>query len=192
MKKKKEYVIFDLEATCYNRGDNKPDGFKNEIIEIGAIKLDELGNEIDRFSKFAKPKLFPFISDFCNELTTIKQEDIDNADPLRTVLIDFMEWAIDADLISWGYYDAKQLISDLSINDIDDEKYKLKIENNHYSLKHLYAAWNGLRRKGIGMKKALNIENIKLSGTHHRGIDDAENIVKIFKKYINKYKSYHE
>ena len=32
----------------------------------------------------------------------------------------------------------------------------------------------------MGMKGALRNENIKLEGTHHRGIDDARNIAKIF------------
>jgi inhibitor of KinA sporulation pathway (predicted exonuclease) len=76
----KTFVIVDLEATCYDKEDKtKPKNFDNEIIEIGAVKLDEKGNEIDRFSKFLKPKNHPVISKFCNELTTITQEDIDNA-----------------------------------------------------------------------------------------------------------------
>jgi len=37
------------------------------------------------------------------------------------------------------------------------------------------------------MGGALKMEGIKLEGTHHRGIDDATNIAKIFRKYINKF-----
>jgi inhibitor of KinA sporulation pathway (predicted exonuclease) len=54
---------------------------------------------------------------------------------------------------------------------------------NHISLKHQYAEIKGLRR-AIGMKNALMEEGILLSGTHHRGIDDARNITQIFLKYI--------
>lgn len=64
----KKIVIFDLEATCYdgNRKDEiKPEGFDNEIIEIGAVMLDETGKEISRYSSFAKPKLFPKIPYLC-------------------------------------------------------------------------------------------------------------------------------
>jgi inhibitor of KinA sporulation pathway (predicted exonuclease) len=37
------------------------------------------------------------------------------------------------------------------------------------------------------MEKALNKLNIPLEGTHHRGIDDAKNIAKIFLMYKDKW-----
>ncbi|WP_255512454.1 hypothetical protein [Flagellimonas sp. S3867] len=36
------------------------------------------------------------------------------------------------------------------------------------------------------MRRALNREGLNLEGTHHRGIDDARNISKIFKAYFDK------
>ena len=183
---KKKYVIFDLEATCYDRNSNEsiPDGFDNEIIEIGAIKLDHDGNEIDRYSKFCKPKLFPILSNFCKQLTTITQEDIDNADDINDVLIDFINWVDSATLISWGFYDKTQLSKDLIKNDLE---HLLDHIEDHKSIKHLYAIWNNLRKKGVGLATALKMERLTLDGTHHRGIDDAINIAKIFKKYLHKF-----
>ena len=35
-------------------------------------------------------------------------------------------------------------------------------------------------RRQVGMKMAMKLENIDLDGTHHRGIDDAKNIQKIY------------
>jgi 3'-5' exoribonuclease 1 len=37
------------------------------------------------------------------------------------------------------------------------------------------------------MKNALELEGLKLDGTHHRGIDDARNIAKVFIKYFDKW-----
>jgi inhibitor of KinA sporulation pathway (predicted exonuclease) len=37
------------------------------------------------------------------------------------------------------------------------------------------------------MGGALKMEGIILEGTHHRGIDDAINIAKIFRKYIDRF-----
>lgn len=180
------YVIFDLEATCFARGDrNQPSWFKNEIIEIGAVKLDENGVEISRFSKFAKPKTYPVITKFCNELTTITQDDIDYADDLSDVLIEFFEWVDGSPLISWGFYDKGQLQLDLSNNALF---HLIDKTENHFSLKHLHGEWNNLR-KSVGMAKALRMERIELEGTHHRGIDDALNIAKIFRKYLSKFKN---
>lgn len=38
------------------------------------------------------------------------------------------------------------------------------------------------------MSKALRILNIPLEGIHHRGIDDAKNITKIFMKFYDDWK----
>ncbi|OMG46548.1 hypothetical protein BK140_26615 [Paenibacillus macerans] len=38
--------------------------------------------------------------------------------------------------------------------------------------------------KGVGMERALKMLDLPLDGTHHRGIDDAKNISKIFRQNI--------
>jgi len=183
--KRKEFVVFDLEATCYDNTDpTKPKDFRNEIIEIGAVKLDETGKEIDRFGKFARPLIHPVISKFCNELTTITQEDIDYADELGDVLVQFLEWVDGATLVSWGFYDRTQLEKDLIANDLE---YLLEELEGHQSLKHLHGSWNKLRRGGIGLGGAIKFEKLTFDGTAHRGIDDAINIAKIFRKYIDRF-----
>lgn len=184
MKRNKEFVVLDLEATCYNSEIGRPIDFVNEIIEIGAIKLDENGKEIGRFAKFTKPLKFPVISKFCNELTTITQNDIDYADDLSDVLVEFFNWVDGATLISWGNYDRTQLQKDLIRNDLE---YLLEETEKHFSLKHLHGQWNKLRRGGIGVSGALKFEKLVFEGTAHRGIDDAINITKIFRKYIDRF-----
>ena len=179
--KNKIFVVVDLEATCYNSEVGRPAWFDNEIIEIGAVKLDSNGNELGRFGKFAKPLEFPILSDFCIELTTIKQSDVDNADDLKDVLVDFFDWCDDATLISWGNYDKNQFNKDLKRNGMSE------FVNEHHSLKHLHGIWNKLRRGGIGVSGALKMEGLTFDGTPHRGICDAINIAKIFRKYIDRF-----
>jgi 3'-5' exoribonuclease 1 len=181
---RKEFVVLDLEATCYNSEVARPIDFVNEIIEIGAIKVDKDCKEISRFGKFAKPLKFPVISEFCNELTTITQEDIDTAENLSDVLIEFFDWVDGATLISWGMYDKSQLQKDLIRNDLE---YLLEQTEDHFSLKHLHGAWNKLKRGGIGLAGALRFEKLTFEGTAHRGIDDSINITKIFRKYIDRF-----
>ena len=56
----KTYIVLDLEATCYdktNKMEQKPSGFVNEIIEIGAYKLTQQGDVIDSFEKFIQEKV---------------------------------------------------------------------------------------------------------------------------------------
>ncbi len=188
---KKIYIVLDLEATCYDREDQtKPKGFVNEIIEIGAVKCNEAGEVLNQFQCFIKPTKFPIISKFCNELTTITQADVDNAKDFKWNIKEFWNWVyknieVDEDVIfvSWGHYDRKQLRQDSKINGLNDDWIT---EENHISLKHKHAEWNKLKPKGIGLGGACKMEKIVFEGTAHRGIDDAINIAKIFKKYVHK------
>lgn len=184
----KIFIINDVEATCYDREDkNKPAGFRNEIIEIGAVKCDEQGNILDEFSMFLKPKKHTIISEFCTTLTTIKQHDIDCAPAAINVLRDFFTWSLDigkdVKFVSWGHYDKRQFRDDLQFNGLNKE---LINDSNHLSLKHLHGEWNNLK-KPIGLGGACKFENITFEGTAHRGIDDAKMVQKVFKKYIHKF-----
>ncbi len=168
-----KYIVLDLEATC------GPGVAQSEIIEIGAVKINERGEIIGEFSGFIKPSINTELTSFCKELTSIQQEDIDSADSFRSVISRFIDWlGTDYILLSWGNYDKNQFIRDCVLNEVDTA-WVLK----HKSLKTMYALKKKIKR--CGMEKALEIENIPLDGIHHRGIDDARNITKIFLKYFN-------
>jgi len=178
-KKLKHYIIFDLEATCW---EEKNDKIK-EIIEIGAVKLNKDLEIMDIFSEFVKPAINPELTEFCKTLTSIRQSDVDNAKTFNDVIQDFERWILssseDVKLISWGYYDKKQILEESQHKKYSGEIIKL-LEEKHISLKHEFAKMR--KSRTCGMKKALDILNLPLEGTHHRGIDDAKNIAKIFQK----------
>lgn len=174
-----KYIVLDLEATCWQDRNN---GKRSEIIEIGAVAVDSHGETTGEFSEFVKPVLHPVLSDFAKKLTTIQQEDIDTARPFEEVIASFWDW-IGVDelpylLCSWGFYDRRQLTRDCELHGLDTTWLE-----PHISLKHQYQRIRNLRRP-VGMGKALRMESLQLHGTHHRGIDDARNIAKIFKKHI--------
>ncbi|WP_188768246.1 3'-5' exonuclease [Emticicia aquatilis] len=174
------YIIVDLEATCLENRDNSP----NEIIEIGAVCINEKQDIIGEFNRFVRPSIHPILSDFCINLTSISQEQVNNSNTFPLVLAEFKEWINsfldDYLLCSWGFYDQVQLKNDCQLHGLDiDWLY------NHISLKHQYAIIK--KTRSMGMKNALKNEKLILEGTHHRGIDDAKNIAKIFCKLFNKW-----
>jgi inhibitor of KinA sporulation pathway (predicted exonuclease) len=71
------YIIYDLEATCWQ---GRPDGYTIETIEIGAVKLDDYGDILSEFDAFIRPKIHPVLSDFCQSLTSISQIDVNRAE----------------------------------------------------------------------------------------------------------------
>jgi len=104
------YCVIDLEATCWERDDvNKQ---PHEIIEIGAVLLDENFNYIKEYSQFVKPQDNPILSEYCKDLTTITQKDVDNAPPIFEVIPQFAEWLAPYENVifcSWGNFDKNQM-----------------------------------------------------------------------------------
>jgi 3'-5' exoribonuclease 1 len=177
-----KYIILDLEATCWQ---DKNQQHTSEIIEIGAVCVNQNKEIISQFSEFVKPILNPQLSNFCKDLTSIAQSQIDTAKTYDFVIQKFKEWInINEEyvLCSWGFYDKSQFKADCSLHKLD-----IKWLTNHISLKHQYAEIKNLN-KPIGMGGALKLEKLSLDGTHHRGIDDAKNIAKIFLKYFDYWK----
>ena len=176
-----KYIILDLEATCWDQKGLKK---QNEIIEIGALMCDESGKVLSEFSEFVKPTLNPELSPFCTELTSIEQHHVDAAETFPKVIQAFWDWINLEEsylLCSWGLYDKNQFKKDCELHQLNTEW-----ANQHISLKHQYTEIKNLKRH-TGMKGALWMEKIELEGTHHRGIDDARNITKIFQKHLGEW-----
>jgi len=167
------YVIFDLEATCWETG-SKPT--RMEIIEIGAVLLPHADAQPEReFARFVKPIAELTLSTFCTQLTSITRADVDSAADFRVVFPEFLNWigVEPYTLCSWGAYDLNQFR-------VDCQRHQIAIPSafeRHINLKKAFAGWKNI--KPCGMKAALNILGINLEGQHHRAIDDARNIAKI-------------
>lgn len=175
-------IVYDLEATCW-RG-RPPKGY-NEIIEIGALKINQFGEIISKFSQFVKPVLNPVLSSFCRKLTGISQENIDRAKTFEKVINDFQYWIDDNEedylLISWGEQDVKYLVNDCKLHNLDFNWVSKSINaKNHYK------AFSGLNRP-LGLVNALIYEGMEFEGDQHRAITDAFNLSKIVIKYIDEW-----
>jgi len=175
------YIIFDLEASCWL---GRPPHGINEVIEIGAVKVNDYNEVESIFSKFIKPTVNPILSDFCTRLTSITQTDVDRSKTFPFIIQEFMDWiGIDEDfvLISWGKYDKQQLIQDCELHKMETEWLE-----HHFNLKPAYRALKDLKDEP-GLKKAVKLEGFEFTGIHHRAISDAENTAKIFIKYFKEW-----
>ncbi len=177
------FIIYDLEATCW---ENSHPGLVQETIEIGAIKIDRFGHIIDRFDRFIKPDLHQFLSPYCKKLTKIDQSVINAAEKFDRVVVDFQDW-IDIEqeyrLCAWGKFDQTQLVQDCQLYNIEDDWLDpfINVRNQYARIK------NG---KLLGMQSALRKERFEFTGTAHRAIYDAENLSKIFIRYIEDWELY--
>jgi 3'-5' exoribonuclease 1 len=157
-----------------------------EIIEIGAVMLNGYGEVLSKFNRFVRPILNPNLSAFCQELTSIRQSDVDRANTFDKVAEAFQDWGMmfeeDYLLVSWGAFDRRMLIQDSELHDMDSDWAE-----NHLNLKQQYTEMKRLNRP-TGLKWAVEKEGFEFTGAHHRGIDDAINLAKIFVKYLDSWR----
>jgi len=172
---KKTYVIVDFEATCSE--DNELPRSEMEIIEFGAVAVDGKSlKPLGEFQEFVQPVRNTQLTEFCQELTSILQTDVDNAYQFSPVLERFTVWLRKFDepvFCSWGSYDKKQLLLDCEYHNVE-----YPFNEEHINLKNEFSKRQRLKQR-FGMKKALAKAQLSLDGRHHRGIDDARNMVKL-------------
>ena len=116
------YIVYDLEATCW-QSEYEARGKKQEIIEIGALKIDNEGNIDSRFESFVRPVFHPTLTAFCTDLTSITQVDVNQADKFPIVIEDFQDWI--------GFYDeeeAKKLEKKIKKNTFDFNDFISQIQ----------------------------------------------------------------
>jgi inhibitor of KinA sporulation pathway (predicted exonuclease) len=171
------FLIIDVEATCSD--DSSIPRHEMEIIEIGAVMLNRNTWEIDsQFQTFIKPVRHQKLTDFCTQLTTISQYDVEKAPEFAEAMAIFQEWMDsfkDNIFCSWGNYDKTQFIQDCNFHNIP---YPFGAE--HRNIKKEFSEYI-VTSKSFGMASALNYLGMELIGTHHRGIDDARNIAAIYR-----------
>lgn len=164
------FVVFDLETFGLN-------SHKNEIIEIGAIKLK--GTRIvDTFSSFVNPN--KIIPKKISELTHITQDMVDNAPTIEDVLPKFLEFTKDAVMV------AHNSAFDMGFIRRDAKKYmgidyKPPIIDTLQMARDLYPDLKGYNLDRLNKTFKLSLEN------HHRAIDDAQSTAKLFIMFLEKY-----
>ena len=167
-------VVVDFEATCDQ--DHRISKYEMEIIEIGAVLVETSTlKKVGELGTFVKPIRHPQLTAFCTELTTITQHDVDDAPLFPEALAKLLVFLGPREVLfcSWGDYDRNQLTQDCRLHGVP-----YPFGERHLNLKKRFSEKQSLPKK-LGMGQALEHCNLKLEGTHHRGIDDANNMARM-------------
>jgi inhibitor of KinA sporulation pathway (predicted exonuclease) len=168
-----QILVIDIEATCWEG--EPPAGQENEIIEVGICLLNpRSGERSEKASYLVKPERSK-VSEFCQKLTTLTQEQVDQGISFREVcsILKNKYQSKDRLWASYGDYDRAQFDRQCKGRTIG-----YPFGPSHLNIKTLYALLTGQERE-IGMAGALEQLQMPLEGTHHRGADDAWNTAKI-------------
>lgn len=166
-------LVVDVEATCWEGP--PPPGQQAEIIEVGYALLDVPAREVREGGSLLVRPQRSRVSAFCTALTTLTPEMVDGGvtfDAACRFLTEMLNsrsqtWA------SYGDYDRKQFARQCASFGVP-----YPFGEAHLNVKSLFARAHGLPRE-VGMTAALKLLERPLTGTHHRGGDDARNIAGI-------------
>ena len=179
-----KYIIFDLE---FNQSCNKEDKVLQlpfEIIQIGALKLDENFKTISTFNKLIKPTVYKYILPYIQELTKITDKMVSTSQNFIEVYYDFMNFIGKEDItfIIWGTVDLKELYKNILYFELPTKNLpKLYIDIQDYASKHFRVPGG----KRIGLKNAIDFLNISISEELHNAFNDAYYTTEVFKNLYN-------
>lgn len=152
---------------------------KCEIIQIGAVKLDDENKLMDRFNCFVKPVYAEFTS-FIANLTHIDEKDLCGAVGFKEAMDDFLGWIGEEEttIYSWSNSDFRQIQSESTCKGYE-----------HPRLQHFLNGWVDFQKVFSGilqvsqlmnLEAALNGAGITFEGCPHSASDDAENTARLY------------
>lgn len=178
------YIILDLEWN--NTYCKKKKGFLNEIIEIGAVKLNNNLQVIDTFDILIKPQLGKKLHTRVKELTNITNDDINTGIPFSQAMSNFRKWVSHEKnvILTWGDTDVRVLIENFRyFNGIGF----IPFLSNYVNLqKYAQAFMNISKAEQIGLSAAAEKLGLNPSDySLHRALDDSKLTADLFKIIYN-------
>ncbi|KAM3916066.1 ERI1 exoribonuclease 2 [Leptodactylus fuscus] len=187
-------IVIDFESTCWK--DTKHYG--QEIIEFPAVLLNTSNGAIEsEFHTYVQPQEHPILSDFCTELTGIKQEQVDDGVPLKICLSQFSSWIqklqkekhiIFPGVLPTPSSSEQKMCGFVTWSDWDlgvcllyecrrKQLRRPDILNSWIDLRLTYKLF--YNRKPKGLNGALQDVGIEFSGREHSGLDDSRNTARL-------------
>ncbi|MBO4949608.1 MAG: exonuclease domain-containing protein [Clostridia bacterium] len=168
------YIVLDMEwnqpgyadtALCRNGV-----CMKNEIIQIGAVKLAEDKQKTGVFECIIKPVSLTSMNRMIKQLTGITDEMIDKGESFENAIERFRSFCGDEYVILiWGYDDIRILKSNLMFHGLDTSWLPAS-----YNLQMIFAQQTNLEKRQYSLSFALEHFEIETSEKLHDALNDAE------------------
>lgn len=100
-----QYIVIDLEWNgSYSK---KAHGYFNEIIEVGAVKMDEKMRMVDTFRAAIKPVVSKKLSTIVTDLTNITAEELEDGTTFMNMMRQLARWmgAEPSTVLTWSTTD---------------------------------------------------------------------------------------
>lgn len=152
-----------------------------EIIQIGAVMLDEAFKEVSMFKSFVKPEFNTTVYKKFEELTGISTAQVASAVNFNEALKNFVDWCGQGDyeIYAWSSSDKDQIEKEMQLKGIQSDLH----------IQYMFEHWLDFQKifmeiieeeKLISLEKALNACGIPFSGRQHDALNDARNTSLLF------------
>ena len=173
------YIIFDLE---WNQGaERTPDKPGFEIIEIGAVKLDEKFRLVERYQSLIKPQIYTTMHRITAELVNLEIGDLQGARTFPEVCREFLDWCGDDYIFCiWGSQDLTEFQKNMDYYHMEPlSKGPIK----YYDVQKLYSLACEDGRMRSALSKIVEAEQmIEDEVPFHRAFGDAYYTARILQK----------
>lgn len=172
-------IILDLEFNPVREPEIR-EKMRHEIIEIGAVKLDDELKEISAFDRYIKPE-YNSVEEKISRLTGITNDQLADCGSFHEVMQDFISWIGDEpfSLYSWSLTDMNVMLDEIDYKVPDDESYD-RFFVHWIDLQRIYQRQMGFY-KSMGLTNALGTLNIYFDGAEHGALADARNTAEIMR-----------
>lgn len=177
------YIVFDLE---WNQSPNGKEfeekGLPFEIFEIGAVKLNEKREYVDKFSCLIKPQVYKELHYVAKELTHISMERLETGKLFDEAVMDFIRWCeIDGDFIfcTWGSMDILELQRNMRYFNVKaDFGYPLLF----YDVQKLFSIDREEGELRRSLENAVDMLEVDKMIDFHSALNDAIYTAQVFEK----------
>ena len=150
-----------------------------EIIQIGAVKLNDAFQQIDTFNALIKPQIYPRLHPFVEKITGITDEKLRAQSHFSHAFHKFVSFIgeDDAILCTWGVDDIKSLFRNILYYKLDTNS----IPNQYLNVqKYASVFLNNEAGQAIGLKNAVTELNLEIDAPFHDALYDAIYTARVF------------
>lgn len=180
-----KYIVVDLEMDNIAREYEAERGICNrEIIEIGAVVLNDEFQEIDHFKTYVRPQYNEKIEKHITKLTEITTEMVLDAPVFEVAITKFFEWCEDQqdklEIAQWSESDLTQILQEMELKQVILDAQSQKLLVNWCDLQKECSDKLHLEN-AMSLKNATSLAGIEFEGKEHDALDDARNTAILMK-----------
>ncbi len=173
------YIVLDLEWNQSNTRTEETEKLPFEIIEIGAIKLNDECIMVGEFSELVKPQIYHEMHHITSKLIHMQMQELERGKPFAEVLSRFFSWCGEEEYLfcTWGSLDLIELQRNLKYYNMPPLSDK---PIAFLDVQKLFGIAYDDRKVKRTLEYAIDILHIEKDIPFHRAFSDAYYTAKIF------------